>query len=47
VTALRHVLRDVASGAYVVPPEVVRGLAVALDDELAAYVEAVRGEVAG
>ena len=46
MTALRHVLRDVAAGAYVVPPEIVRGLAVALDDELAAYVRAVTGELA-
>jgi hypothetical protein len=36
----------VAAGSYLPPAEVVRGLAVALDDELAAYVRAVTSEAA-
>ena len=37
MTAIRHVLQDVADGRYAVPPDVVAGLAVALDDVLDVY----------
>jgi hypothetical protein len=40
VTAIRHVLMDVAARAYVVPSEVV-GLAAALDLALGAYAAAI------
>lgn len=37
VTAIRHVLKDVAAGRYAVPVRVRRGLEVALDSGLALY----------
>jgi hypothetical protein len=40
VTAIRHVLQDVATERYAIPADVVAGLGVALDQALAAYAEA-------
>ena len=37
MTALRHVLEDVAAERYLIPATVVVGLAVALDDALNRY----------
>ena len=44
VTAIRHVLQDLAAERYAVPLEVVRGLAAALDDALDAYADAAKNE---
>ena len=44
VTAIRHVLQDVAAERYVVAAGVVAGLAVALDQALDMYADAVATE---
>lgn len=47
MTAIRHVLRDVAAQQYEVPAWVVAGLETALDDALARYGATVDGEKRG